>query len=350
MAVADFAAEWFESEPLRAVISARGVAGCFAGPWSAGTTANLLLAAAADPHSGGPGGFVRGGMGKLSDALAAAARAAGAEIRTDAEVVSIRVVKGAAAGVVLSGGEEIPARAVVSSADPKSTFLRLVDPAEQDPEFLANVSNLRSTGTAAMLHFALSALPDFRALAGKDAAGALAGRIHIGTEVDEIERAYDAAKYGDLSPRPYCEAVIPSLSDPGLAPAGGHVLSVRAQYAPFALKNGTWSDRREELEGAVVRLLSEHAPNLESLIVGSRVLTPPDLEKTYGMTGGHIFHLEHSLDQVFAMRPLLGWARYRTPIADLYLCGSGTHPGGGLTGANGANAAREILRDGKARK
>ncbi|MDQ2870377.1 MAG: NAD(P)/FAD-dependent oxidoreductase [Acidobacteriota bacterium] len=349
MAVADFAAEWFESEPLRAVISARGVAGCFAGPWSAGTTANLLLAAAADPHSGGAGGFVRGGMGKLSDALAAAARAAGAEIRTGAEVISVRVVKGAAAGVVLSGGEEIPAGAVVSSADPKSTFLRLVDPAEQDPDFLSNVSNLRSSGTAAMLHFALSGLPDFRALAGKDAAGALAGRIHIGTEVDEIERAYDAAKYGELSPRPYCEASIPSLSDPGLAPAGSHVLSVRAQYAPFALKSGGWNERRRELEDAVVRLVSEHAPNWKSLIVGSRVLTPPDLEATYGMTGGHIHHLEHSLDQVFTMRPLLGWARYRTPIAGLYLCGSGTHPGGGMTGANGANAAREIVRDRKRR-
>ncbi|MEP7133051.1 MAG: NAD(P)/FAD-dependent oxidoreductase [Acidobacteriota bacterium] len=347
MAVADFAAEWFESEPLRAVISARGVAGSFAGPWSAGTTANLLLAAAADPHSGGPGGFVRGGMGRLTEALAAAARAAGAEIRTGAEVVSIQVANGAATGVVLAGGEEILAGAVVSGADPKRTFLKLVDPGEQDPDFLANIANLRSSGTVAMLHFALSGLPKFRALAGKDAASALSGRIHIGTEIDEIERAYDAAKYGDFSARPYLEATIPTLSDSSLAPEGSHVLSVRAQYAPYRLKTGSWKERAPELSAAVVRLLAEHAPNFQDRILGMKVLTPPDLEETYGLTGGHIFHIEHSLDQVFTMRPLLGWARYRTPISGLYLCGSGTHPGGGITGASGANAAREIVRERK---
>ncbi|MEP6801578.1 MAG: NAD(P)/FAD-dependent oxidoreductase [Acidobacteriota bacterium] len=349
MAVADFAAEWFESEPLRAVIAARGIAGCFAGPWSAGTTANLLLGAAADPHSGGPAGFVRGGLGRLSEALAGAARAAGAEIRTGAEVVSIRVANGTTTGVVLAGGEEIAASAVVSGADPKRTFLQLVDPGEQDPDFLANIANLRSSGTVAMLHFALSGLPEFRALAGKDAASSLSGRIHIGTEIDEIERAYDAAKYGDFSPRPYCEATIPTLSDPSLAPPGGHVLSVRAQYAPYRLKRGSWKERSGELSDAVVRLLSEHAPKLKERIVGIKVLTPPDLEETYALTGGHIFHIEHSLDQIFTMRPLLGWARYRTPISGLYLCGSGTHPGGGMTGASGANAAREIVRDRKTR-
>jgi phytoene dehydrogenase-like protein len=345
MAVADFAAEWFESEPLRSVVASRGIAATFAGPWSAGTTANFLLAAAADPHSGGAGGFVRGGMGRLSEALASAARASGAEIRTGAEVASVRVQKGAATGVVLGSGEEIAAEKVVSSVDPKRTFLSLVDPAEQDPEFLANVSNYRSAGSAAVVHYALSGAPEFTALAGKDARAALSGRIHIGTEIDELERAFDAAKYGDLSPRPYLEAVIPTFADPSLAPAGSHVLSVRAQYAPYALKSGPWNARRDELVASVTKLIAEHAPGFESRIAGVKALTPPDLEETYGLTGGHLFHGEHALDQVFTMRPLLGWARYRTPIAGLYLCGSGTHPGGGVTGAPGANAAREIQRD-----
>ncbi|HEY6050741.1 MAG TPA: NAD(P)/FAD-dependent oxidoreductase [Thermoanaerobaculia bacterium] len=349
MAVADFAAEWFESEPLRAAVAARGVAGSFAGPWSAGTAANLLLAAAADPHSGGPAGFVRGGMGALSEALASSARTAGAEIRTGAPVASIRVKDGAATGVVLEDGEEIEAGIVVSSADPKSTLLRLVDPGEQDPEFLANLSNYRSEGVVAMVHYALSGLPAFRALAAGngDAKSALSGRIHLGTEIDEIERAFDAAKYGDLSPRPFCEATIPTLSDPSLAPAGGHVLSVRAQYAPYRLASGAWDERRSELPRAVAKIVSEHAPGFEDRVLGTRVLTPKDLEETYGLTGGHVFHGEHSLDQIFTMRPLLGWGRYRTPIPGLYLCGSGTHPGGGLTGASGANAAREIVKDRK---
>jgi phytoene dehydrogenase-like protein len=351
MAVADFAAEWFESEPLRAAVAARGVAGSFAGPWSAGTAANLLLAAAADAHSGGPGGLVRGGMGALSEALASSARAAGAEVRTGAQVASIRVRNGAATGVVLEGGEEIEASTVVSSADPKSTLLRLVDPGEQNPEFLANLTNYRSLGVVAMVHFALSGLPRFRALAGGDADAkrSLSGRIHLGTEIDEIERAFDAAKYGDLSPRPLCEATIPTISDPSLAPDGSHVLSVRVQYAPYRLANGTWEERRSELPRVVGKIVSEHAPGFEDRVLGTRVLTPQDLEDTYGLTGGHIFHGEHSLDQIFTMRPLLGWARYRTPIAGLYLCGSGTHPGGGVTGASGANAAREIAKDRKRR-
>jgi phytoene dehydrogenase-like protein len=298
-------------------------------------------------------------MGRFSEALAAAARAAGAEIRTGADVASIRVKNGAATGVVLAGGEEIEADRVVSSADPKRTLLGLVDPGELDPEFLSNTGNYRSTGTVAMVHFALSGLPEFRALTGANASAggegrvgreALSGRIHIGTEIDELERAFDAAKYGDLSPWPYCEATIPTLSDPGLAPSGSHVMSVRAQYAPHNLKNGTWSERRDEIARAVVRTISEHAPNLEQRIVATRVLTPRDLEETYGLTGGHVFHGEHSLDQLFTMRPLLGWARYRTPIAGLYLCGSGTHPGGGLTGACAANASREVVKDRKAGK
>lgn len=346
MAVADLASEWFESEPLKATLAARGVYGTFAGPWSAGTGANLLLSAAADGHSAGAAEFVRGGMGALAGALASSAREAGAEIRTAAEVVRIRVRGGAAEGVALANGEEIPARAVVSGADPRTSLLALLDPGELDPEFVQKIRSYRSFGAAAKVHFALSALPRFpSAAAAGDARNVLAGRIHLASEIDEIERAFDAAKYGNFSPRPFCEITIPTLSDASLAPQGAHVLSAHVQYAPYRLADGEWSSRREAFGDAVVRAIEEHAPGFGRLILARRILTPLDLESTYGLAGGHLFHGEHALDQLFTMRPLLGWARYRTPIDRFYLCGAGTHPGGGVSGAPGFNAAREILRD-----
>ncbi|HEY6065739.1 MAG TPA: NAD(P)/FAD-dependent oxidoreductase [Thermoanaerobaculia bacterium] len=348
MAVADLAAEWFDSEPLRATVAARGVYGTFAAPWSAGTGANLLLSAAAEGHSAAPAEHVRGGMGALADALASSGRAAGAEIRTSAEVVRIRVRGGATDGVVLADGEEIPARVVVSSVDPRTTFLRLLEPADLDPGFLQKIGSYRSIGAAAKVHFALSRLPRFR---GVDSGGsereAAAGRIHLAPETDDIERAFDAAKYGDFSPRPFCEATIPTLLDPSLAPEGAHVLSAHVQYAPYRLANGDWNRSRNALADAVTRTIEEHAPGFEGTIVARTILTPVDLESTYGLAGGHLFHGEHALDQLFVMRPLLGWGRYRTPIERLYLSGSGTHPGGGVSGAPGWNAAREILRDSK---
>jgi phytoene dehydrogenase-like protein len=349
MAVADFAAEWFETELARAAVAGRGIQGAFAGPWSAGTTANLLLGAASDSHSGGPAGFVRGGMGALSDALGSAAQASGVRVRTGAEVARIRVAADAVRGVTLADGEEIDASTVVSGADPARTFLRLVDPTDLDPEFLAQMQAYRTEGSSARVHFALSDLPRFRSLDGSpgDQRTHLSGRIHIGPEIDELERAFDAAKYGDFSPRPYCEAVIPTLADPTLAPPGAHVLSVHVQYAPFRVNGGGWGASREALGDAVLRLLAEYAPDLPAKVVGRMVLTPADLEDRYALTGGHLFHGEHSLDQLFTMRPVLGWARYRTPIRGLYLCGSGTHPGGGVTGAPGANASREIAKDRK---
>jgi phytoene dehydrogenase-like protein len=349
MAVADLAQEWFETEPLRAVIAARGVFGGFAGPWSAGTSANLLLQAAMDGAAAAPVRFIQGGMGALASALAAAARQAGAQIRTDAEVARIAVRDGSACGVVLADGEEIPARAVVSGADPRRTFLDLVDTADLDPDFLEKIRHYRSTGVVARVHLALSALPQFSALDSggtpTDPVAALSGHIHIGSEIDSIERAFDAAKYGGFSPEPYCDVTIPSLLDPKAAPPGCHVLSAHVQYAPYRLADGEWKTRRDALADAVVKTLSARAPGLEKLILARFVLTPLDLEETYGLTGGHIFHGEHSLDQLFTMRPLLGWARYRTPVRGLFLCGAGTHPGGGVTGAPGWNASREILKE-----
>jgi phytoene dehydrogenase-like protein len=347
MAVADLAAEWFESELLRATISARGIFGAFAGPWSAGTSAALLLQAATDGHAIAPASFVKGGMGELTTALAKAATEAGAEIRTSTEVIRVRVEDGKAVGVVLTNGEEISARAVISNADPRTTFLRLVDPAELDPSFLTKTRNYRAHGTVAKVNLALSALPKFAALNGAkhSTSEKLSGRIHIGPDIDYLERAFDAAKYGDFSPQPYMDITIPSVTDPSLAPAGAHVMSIHVQFAPYELKDGDWNSRREQLGDTVVNALSDYAPGFEELIVARQVITPFDLEQTYGLSGGHIHHGEMSLDQLFAFRPLIGWAQYRTPIKGLYLCGAGTHPGGGVTGASGANASREIIKD-----
>ncbi|MDQ3803781.1 MAG: NAD(P)/FAD-dependent oxidoreductase, partial [Acidobacteriota bacterium] len=278
----------------------------------------------------------------------AAARAAGAEVRTGVGVERVLVEGGAATGVVLEGGEEVRARAVVSNADPRHTFLSLVEPTELDPDFLAKVRGYRATGATAKLNLALDALPTFTALKDSGdggAASALAGRIHIGPEIDYLERAFDAAKYGDYSPEPYLDVTIPTLTDPSLAPAGKHVMSVYAQFAPYRLKEGDWAARGDGFGDAVIKTLSAYAPNLPELIIGGQLVTPPDLEQTYGLTGGHPLHGEMSLDQFFTFRPVIGWAQYRTPIKNLYLCGAGTHPGGGVTGAPGLNASREILKD-----
>jgi phytoene dehydrogenase-like protein len=347
MAVADLAAEWFETELLRAVVAARGIAGAFAGPWSAGTSLGLLMQAAFGGHPVAPAAFVRGGLGALTESLADAARAAGAEIRTLAGVERVIVKDGKAVGVRLEGGEEVAARAVVSNADPRRTFLRLVDPTDLDPDFLLKVRGYRSAGTAAKVNLALDGLPTFAALknAGADSPAELSGRIHVGPDIDYLERAFDAAKYGDYSPAPYMDITIPTLTDPALAPPGKHVMSVYVQFAPYELKEGDWASRREEFADAVIKTLSTYAPGVADLIIRRQVITPPDLEREYGLTGGHPLHGEMSLDQFFTFRPVIGWSQYRTPVGGLYLCGAGTHPGGGVTGAPGANASREILKD-----
>ena len=342
MAVADLVAEYFETELLRAVIAARGIFGTFLGPWSAGSSLQLLIRAAGDSHPAGSAFFAAGGMGALTQAMASAAKAAGVEIRTAAEVIEIRVKDGAATGVLLGTGEEINATAVISNADPKRTLLKLTDPTHLSPDFVQKLQHFRGNGTVAKVNLALSALPTFTALRNGEET-ALKGRIHIGPEIDYIERAFDESKYGNFSRQPYLEATIPSLTDPTLAPAGKHVMSIYMQYAPYKLK-GNWEDQRKALGQTVVQTLAQYAPNLPEMILTHQIITPQDLEEVYGLTGGQIFHGDLALDQFFTMRPLLDWARYRTPIESLYLCGSGTHPGAGLTGGSGANAAREILK------
>jgi phytoene dehydrogenase-like protein len=346
MAVADFVSEFFETELLRAVVAARGIFGNALGPWSAGSSAVLLLRAAADAHPVGSASFPRGGLGSFTRVLAESAKEAGAEIRTDAEVAQIRTKDGAVTGVVLTNGEEIGVEAVVSGADPKRTFFHLLDPSQLDPVFSTRLKNFRAKGNVAKVNLALGGLPGFTALeTNEDALRALSGRIHIGPDIDYLERAFDDCKYGELSRAPYLEVTIPTMLDPSLAPDGKHALSAYVQFAPYKLKQGNWVSRRRDLGLAVINTLGTYAPNLSSLVEGMQVITPEDLETRYGFTGGHIFHGELALDQLFTMRPVLDWARYKTPIRGLFLCGSGTHPGNGLTGGNGANAAREIIRE-----
>lgn len=340
MAVADLVGEWFESDLLQAAIAARAIHGTAMGPWSAGTGAVLLLAAANDPLPAGSSIIAMGGPGSVTRAMAEAAREAGTEIRANSDVTRILIKDGAAAGVVLADGTAIEAQTVVSGADPRHTFLALIDPTELDPSFVSRVRNYRCPGTVAKLNFALNGMPRFRGVADQ---AALRGRIHIGPGIDYLERAFDASKYGEIPASPYLDVTIPTLVDPSMAPAGRHVMSVHMQYAPFK-KRGGWEGQRDALADAVLRTLEEHAPGVASLVEHRQVITPADLERTFGLTGGHIYHGELALDQLFTMRPTLGWSDYRTPIAGLYLCGSGTHPGNGLTGASGANAARRILK------
>lgn len=336
--VADFATEWFESEPLRAAVAAQGVFGTALGPRSAGSTAVLLLRLAAGD---GRPRLVRGGLGSLTAALASAARAAGAQVRTDADVTRINVRNGRATGVTLTSGDTLDADIVASNADPRRTLLGLVDPAELQPDFLGRIRSYRALGTVAQVNLALRALPSFTGLSGDTRP--LGGFIHIGPSLDYLEQAFDASKYGGYSPHPWLEITIPSITDPSLA-SSGHVMSVTAQYAPYRVRGG-WGAARDAFADRVVDTIAEYAPDLRDAIVHREIITPADLESVYGLTGGHIFHGELALDQLFTMRPLLGWARYRTPIEGLYLCGAGTHPGYGVSGHSGANAARQILKD-----
>lgn len=343
MAVADLVSEYFSDDLVQATIAARAILGATAGPWSAGTGASLLLAGALDSTPTGRSITVKGGPGALTKAMADAARDAGAEIRFAADVTRILVKDGRVAGVRLSDGSELPSDTVVSNADPKRTLLDLVDAIELDPGFLARLRNYRCAGSLAKVNLALGALPAFH---GLNAAADLRGRIHIGPSIDYLEKAFDHSKYGEASREPFIELTIPSLADPSLAPPGRHVLSAYVQFAPYGLARGKdWASERDALADTVVRTLDQYAPGLSSMIEHRQIITPLDLERDYGLTGGHIFHGERALDQLFSTRPLLGWANYRTPIHGLYLCGAGTHPGGGLTGGSGQNAAREILKD-----
>jgi phytoene dehydrogenase-like protein len=352
MAIADFVAESFETDALQAALAWRGVQYTSMGPWSAGTTAVLLTDSAG--NDGGAAGqtvFARGGPGALAAALEAAAREAGVEIRTDADVTAVTSHDGRATGVVLVGGEEITARAVVAGIDPKRLLTGLADPVAVGPSLLWRADNIRTPGTATKVNLVLSGLPVFPAAAGDPRL--LRGRILIAPGIDAMERAHDAAKYGRYSDEPMMEATIPSLADPSLvegAAPGTQVMSVIVQATPYSLRDGTWDDARSAFGDLVVKTLDSYAPGLAGLVTAREVLTPPDLERDYGLTGGHPMHGEHGLDQFFLWRPLLGHARYRIGLDGLYLAGAGAHPGGGITGQNGQNAAREIASDLKKRR
>jgi phytoene dehydrogenase-like protein len=351
MSIADYLEDNLRSDALRAMLATRGIRYTSMGPHMAGTAAVMLTDSAGnDGGAAGESVYARGGPGALAAALAGAARKAGVEIRTGAEVVAIRDDHAAVTGVALSDGEEIEARVVISGLDPRTTLAGLVDPETLGPELGWEVDNLRQRGVTAKVDLALSELPTFEGLAGDDGALRLRGRIVVAPSMRYLDRAADAAKYGRISEAPWLEATIPSLVDPLLvdgAAAGGvrHVMSVIAQSAPYALREGDWDSQREAFGDLVVSTLEKAAPGIGRLIVARRVLAPLDLEREYGLAGGHPLHLEPGLDQWFAWRPLLGYARHRMPLAGLYLAGAGAHPGGGVTGLPGRNAARAVLAD-----
>ena len=344
MSAADYLDEWFETEPLKATMSASGIIGTFLGVRSPGTAYVLLH------HYMGEidgvfraWGFAKGGTGTVSEAIAAAARRLGADIRTEATVERVIVEDGAAVGVALEDGEEIRARVVVSGLDPKRTFLELVEPEVLPPDFVRSIRRFRIRGSSGKVNLALGELPNFTCLPG--AGPHLRGAISISPSLDYMERAYDDAKYGDFSRQPYMDIIIPSMIDPSMAPPGKHVLSAFVQYAPFEL-NGGWNDEKREAFGdAVIDTLSQYAPNIKDAIIHRTVLTPWEMQEEYGLTQGNIFHGELSLFQLFFMRPANPWADYRTPLKHYYQCGSGTHPGGGITGASGRLASQNILKD-----
>ena len=344
MSAADYLDEWFEGDLLKASLAASGIIGTLLGPRSPGTAYVLLH------HSMGEidgayrsWGYVRGGMGALSASIAASAEHFGAHIRTNAEVRQVLIQNGRAVGVELATGERIGARVVLSNCDPKRTFLKLMDPQLLPQDFVRAIRNFNIEGSSGKVNLALDSFPDFKVLPGYGPH--LQGDVTIGESMDYIERAYEDAKYGDFSHRPYIDMCIPSTLDPTIAPPGKHVMSNFIQYAPYHLRKGTWPERREEFGETVLDTIEEHVPKIRDIVVGQQVLSPWDLEQEFGLTGGNIFHGELTPNQLLFFRPAGGWAQYRTPIKALYLCGSGAHPGGGVMGAPGRNAVTEVLKD-----
>ncbi|HET6267729.1 MAG TPA: NAD(P)/FAD-dependent oxidoreductase [Acidobacteriota bacterium] len=344
MSSADFLDEWFETECLKATMSASGIIGTFLGPRSPGT-AYVLMHHYMGEIDGNfrSWGFQRGGMGAVSESIAGAARHFGAEIRLEAPVQEVIVKSGRATGVVLEGGEEIHADMLASSLDPKRTFLKLINPSHLPEDFVEKIKNYKIRGSSGKVNLALGELPNFTCMPGEGPH--LRGAISISPTIEYLERAYDDAKYGNFSQKPYMDVIIPSMIDPSMAPPGKHVMSIFVQYAPYQLKGRTWDEAREDFGDAVVNTLSEYAPNLKNAILHRQVLSPWDIEQRFGLTEGNIFQGELSLDQLFFLRPVAGYAQFRTPIRGFYNCGSGAHPGGGVMGAPGRLAALEMLKD-----
>ena len=346
MSAVDFLDQWFETDVLKATMSASGIIGTFLGVRSPGT-AYVLLHHYMGEIDGAfrSWGFARGGTGAISNSIGNAARELGVEIRTEAPVAKILMTGGQAKGVVLENGDEILADVVSSSLDPRLTFIKMVGKEHLPDDFVEDVNRYKFRGSSGKVNLALDGLPDFTCLPGPGRH--LRGAISISPSVEYMERAYDDAKYGRYSRRPYIDMVIPTLTDPSVAPPGKHILSCFVQYAPYHLKEGTWNEKREEFGDTVVDTISEYAPNLKKLILHRQVLTPLDIEEKFGLTEGNIFQGELTLEQLFFLRPAPGWAQYRTPVRNLYMCGSATHPGGGIMGAPGLNAAQMILADWK---
>jgi phytoene dehydrogenase-like protein len=345
MSASDFLDEWFDFEPLKATKAASGIIGTFLGPRSPGT-AYVLLHHYMGEIDGAfrAWGFAKGGTGAISEAIAAAARAHGVEIRTNARVAQVMVKSGAAIGVALESGEEIRAKCVISGLDPNQTFLKLVDPEELPIELTDAVKRFRYRGSSGKVNLALSELPDLSCLPGRGPH--LRGAISISPSIDYLERAYDDAKYGRFSRQPYMDVILPSMIDPGMAPPGKHVMSCFVQYCPYHLEGG-WSDAKREAFGdTVVETLSQYVPNLKRAVLHRQVITPADIERTIGLTEGNIFQGELALNQLFFLRPMPSLAKYKTPIRQYWQCGAGTHPGGGIMGASGRLAAHQILKDG----
>jgi phytoene dehydrogenase-like protein len=345
MSAADFLDQWFETDPLKATMSASGIIGTYQGVRSPGT-AYVLLHHYMGEIDGAfrAWGIPKGGTGGISNAIGNAARALGAEIRTEAPVERILVKDGRATGVALESGEEIEATDVLSSVDARRTFLSLVEPGSLEPSFEEEVRRFKFRGSSGKVNLAVDRLPDFSCLPGPGEH--LRGAISFSPSVDEMEQAYDDAKYNRFSQKPYIDMIIPTLVDPSMAPPGKHVISCFVQYAPYKLapELGTWDEQREAFGDAVVDRIAEFAPNIRDVILFRNVQTPLDIERTTGLSEGNIFQGELSLEQLFFNRPVPGYARFRTPIRDLWLCGSATHPGGGIMGANGRIAAMELLR------
>jgi phytoene dehydrogenase-like protein len=345
MSATDFLRQWFVTDPLIATMSASGIIGTYQGIQSPGT-AYVLLHHYMGEIDGAfrAWGIPRGGTGGISYAIAGAAQAFGAEIRTEAPVARIDVRGGRAVGVTLESGEEVRARTVLSSVDARLTYLGLLEPGALEPAFEAEIRRFKFRGSSGKVNLAVDRLPDFSCLPGPG--DHLRGAISFSASVDDMERAYDDAKYGHWSRRPYIDMIIPTLVDPTMAPPGKHVISCFVQYAPYMLEPslGSWDDNREAFGDAVIDRIAEVAPNIRDIVLHRQVLTPLDLERTIGLTEGNIFQGELSLEQLFFNRPIPGYARFRGPIRDLWLCGSSTHPGGGIMGANGRIAALEVLR------
>ncbi len=347
MSAIDFLDQWFETDVLKATMSASGIIGTFLGVRSPGT-AYVLLHHYMGEIDGAfrSWGFARGGTGAISNAIADAAREAGVEIRKQAPIAQIIVKNGSVKGVVLANGDEIHADIVSSSVDPRLTFVKMIDKGHLPEDFLEEINRYKFRGSSGKVNLALDGLPNFKAIPGEGAH--LRGAISISPSVEYMERAYDDAKYGNFSRRPYIDMVIPTLTDPSVAPPGKHIMSCFVQYAPYKLRPGlNWDDQKEAFGDTVINTIAEYAPNIKDIILHRQVVTPLDLERDFGLTEGNIFQGELSLEQLFFLRPVPGYAAFRTPIKNLYMCGSATHPGGGIMGAPGRLAALEILKDHK---